>query len=436
MVKFINSIKKVVKIPNSLVANLKNTPKIILVLLAVNFAISISKFMTYPFLAVYLKKSLSLTAVEVGFLIGVSPLSSMLFSIIGGRIADIYGVKKIYPISILVSGICLAFYGIINNYIILSVISIVLGMSWSIYNSTNQSLLSLYTSKKQLSKVFSYNYWVFNLGGVLGPIIGVRLTNSASSPLGLFIFSGVLLLVGLFMSIWLTREKSQRGESIGEGHTSVDKFLSKGVVKVLASDKALLFLSISYFSIFFIEAQMDTNIVQFLESSVQNGLILFGQILSLSTMLIIVLQPFAAQFLDKFGDKKVISVGSIFYGIGPLFFMFAKSHLFWYVGMIFMTLGEIIISPKIQALIARLPREGYRTTYYSVVNMGGNFAFFVGPVVGGYMFQYTGINALFLLMMIFSILFWSVTILSYHYVKSKAKINIKKSEIEQESTFT
>lgn len=421
-----DSYPKVSKI-KALMLDIKYIPKIIIGLILVNFTISLAKFMTYPFLAVYLKNSLSLSATEVGLLLGISPLSSMIFSIMGGRVADVYGIRKIYPIAVIIPSICLTAYGLVHNYFILCSISIVLGIAWSVYNSSNQSLLSLYSPEDKLSKIFSYNYWVFNLSGVIGPIIGIRFINSAHSPLALFLFSGVLLIVGIIVTI-LFAKKTKEDLSIKKEKTT-EKLINRKLFNILISDKALILLSIAYFSIFFIESQMDTNIVQHLQKSVTNGLILFSQMLSLSMTIIIIFQPIAAHFIDKIGTKKILVLGSCLYGLGPFFFMVSTTHFFWYFGMVVMTFGEIIISPKIQSLIAKIPKEGYRTTYYSVVNMGGNSAFFLGPFIGGIIYDNFGINTLFLLLMIIAVIFGIAMIMSHKYIIKKEQNDAKEESL-------
>ncbi|MBO8173036.1 MAG: MFS transporter [Bacillaceae bacterium] len=397
---------------------LKNIPGIILVLLVINLTISTARFMTYPFLAVYFKQTFDLTAVEVGFLIGLSPLSSMLFSVIGGRLSDVYGVKRMYSLAVLTAGVSLAFYGMADSYMILCVVSIILGMSWSVYNVSNQTLLAVNASEKNSSRVFSYNYWVFNLGGVVGPFLGVRFMNSGHSPLVLFLFAGLMLFIGVSISLYFSK-RNQKEEmndpKSGDQQSTSERLFSKEVLKVMGTDKALYLMTIAYFSIFFIEAQLDTNIVQYLESHVENGVLLFGNMLSLGMALVIVLQPVVAHFLDKASTGKVIITGSTLYALGPFFFMLSDTHIYWYTGMILMTLGEIIFSPRLQSLITLLPRKGYKSTYFSIVNMGGNFAFFLGPVLGGYIYDYLGITLLFMVLIIAAILFGTAVMLSHFY---------------------
>ena len=159
------------------------------------------------------------------------------------------------------------------------------------------------------------------------------------------------------------------------------------ILKVIRQDRVLIPLVFSYFFMFAIEAQRDVTVVQYLADNFTDGVDLFARLIALTTLIIVVFQPIAGKLLDRMSYSQAFLIGSILYSLGPLFFVFSSTHWHWYVSITIFTFGEILVAPKRQALIAKIAKKEMRTTYFSVSNMGGYAAFFIGPWAGSYVLQ-------------------------------------------------
>lgn len=391
------------KLKNLLNLKLQNMPKIIWYLIITGLVISVTRFMSMPFLAVYFKNNLGFTSAKVGFLLGVTPFTSMIFSIIGGRLSDILGSKRTYILSLILSSICLISFILFSSYLILILVAAVSGIAWSLYNTSNQTLLSEYTSDKTVSNVFSYNYWVINLGGVVGPLLGVYLLNM-SIILPFLIFSIVLILICIFY-IFIFKSNLLKFQYLKEMKNKQKLVLfNKQTLHIITKDQILIFIALGYFSLYFLESQIESNIVQYMDSFVHEGLTIYGNMLSISMFIIIVFQPIVTKALNKVGSKKLIAISSLLYFTGPILFMTSKLPISFYAGIILITFGEMILAPKLQALVASIPKNEMKSTYFSIFNMGGNLAYFVGPWFGGIIYSYAGITPIFLLMSIVAVM--------------------------------
>ncbi|WP_160848943.1 MFS transporter [Pontibacillus yanchengensis] len=164
----------------------------ILILLISNLAFHISRFMAMPFMAIYFSQKLDLTPAEVGVLLGISPLSSLKFSVPGGRLGDKIGVYKMYPLAMITPAISLIGVVLSGNVWVIGFFEITAGVGWTLFNSSSNAILSLHTPEHQTEKVFSYNYWVVNLSGVLGPLIGATVASAGSSGLPIILFAAIL----------------------------------------------------------------------------------------------------------------------------------------------------------------------------------------------------------------------------------------------------
>ncbi|GGN59124.1 MFS transporter [Oceanobacillus indicireducens] len=151
----------------------------------------------------------------------------------------------------------------------------------------------------------------------------------------------------------------------------------------------LLFVN---FCIFFIESQIESSLAQHIELTQGNGIEVIGVMLSIGTILILTLQPFVGYVIKQFNETTGFMMGGILFSTGPILFLFTSfSSMFWYIGMIVLTLGELILGPKLQTLTVELSDENNRGTYFSITGIGSNLAYFLGPVIGSFLISNSSI---------------------------------------------
>jgi len=375
-------------------------PALVWAMLSSNVIFNVTRFMAMPFMAIYFSEKLNLNPSEVGILVGISPLSSLIFSILGGRLGDKFGVHRMYPVALIVPAISLVGYITVPNYYAIAVFSVFAGIGWAIYNSTSNAILAIHAPESHTEKIFSYNYWGINLGGALGPLIGVAVIGGGNYeiPIGLFAFV-LLLIAGTMLLLF-----KKTGAILQDQHNIEEKKdtnVKGSVFKQLFKDRTLILMTISSFLIYFIEAQDDSNFAQFLNGSFENGLQIFGTLVSMMTGIIVIVQPIMAQYIDRMNSNISFIFGNSLYFIGFLSLFFLHNQTWsWYVAFALITLGEIIVAPKKQAIMAKSAPRQFKATYFSIIYAGGNLAYAIGPWIGGLLLTHVGVRYLLLLLMV------------------------------------
>lgn len=403
----------------------------VLFILASRFLVSFAKFMVFPFLAVYLNHHTDLSIVQIGFLIGLSPLASTIFGLIGGIIVDKVGPRYIFMTSLFVNAVVLPGYVLFDNFYALCLVAIVSGISWNLYNTSSQTLISYTTTEERLPIVFSYSYWVFNLGGSIGPLTGVFLASFGIEIMTFVIFSLILVTLSILTPIIIKRKDSALKETRGKQkpQTSITEMITKNI-SFIKMNKVLLVLALSYFFIFFIESQFESSLVQHIELTEGRGIEVIGVMLTIGTVLVLTLQPFAGHVIKKFNKNTGLIIGGSLYSSGPVLFLFTSiSPWFWYAGMVILTLGELIIGPKVQTLIVELSDEDKRGTYFSIVGIGGNLAYFLGPITGSFLISNSSITLLLSTMIFVGLL--GTFLLVWVSRQKESHYYIKEEHIEQ-----
>ncbi|WP_167849840.1 MFS transporter [Companilactobacillus suantsaicola] len=74
----------------------------------------------------------------------------------------------------------------------------------------------------------------------------------------------------------------------------------------------------------------------------------------------------------------------------------AKEYAAYAIGMVILTLGEMLVNPAIPALVSETTPRNESGCYQSLVSMTGNFAKAIGPFLGGVLIENSSYNVLFL----------------------------------------
>ncbi len=116
----------------------------------------------------------------------------------------------------------------------------------------------------------------------------------------------------------------------------------------------------------------------------------YGTLIALNGLFIVLLQPFATAHVFRFRRSTVLATGMVLFGIGFGLHGVAGTHLGYAVAIGTWTLGEIINSPVLSAVVADLAPPALRGRYQGVYGMAWASAAALGPLAGGAVFDFLG----------------------------------------------
>src|SRR5262249_36378506 len=97
---------------------------------------------------------------------------------------------------------------------------------------------------------------------------------------------------------------------------------------------------------------------------------------------IIAVQPMATKALARFRRSRVLSSAALLMGIGFGMYAIAGGPLWYAVGIVIWTLGEVATSPTASSIVSDLAPPSLRGRYQGVFMMSWGLAMFVGPSAG------------------------------------------------------
>jgi MFS family permease len=111
----------------------------------------------------------------------------------------------------------------------------------------------------------------------------------------------------------------------------------------------------------------------------------YGWLATTNALMVVFLQLPMTQITRRFPPLLVLAAGSLFYafGVGSV----ALGQGFWgfWLSMVIMTIGELILSPTATAYAANLAPPDMRGRYMSIYGLTWGAAAGIAPVIGGFL---------------------------------------------------
>jgi MFS family permease len=112
---------------------------------------------------------------------------------------------------------------------------------------------------------------------------------------------------------------------------------------------------------------------------------LYGFIPATNALMVVFLQIFVTGITKRFRPLPVMLVGTIFYTLGVLSVAFGHSFVGFWISIVVMTIGELIIMPTASTFVANLAPADMRGRYMSIAGLTWNVSLGIAPILGGYL---------------------------------------------------
>jgi MFS family permease len=332
----------------------------------------------FPFYALYLTQKFGINMAQVGGLFALFSISGFIGSAIGGALTDRMGRKSMLIFSLVMSSLSALVMGLVNNLQLFMVISVFVGILGSIGGPAHEAIVADVLPAEKRPQGYGMIRVIFNLAVVIGPAIGGFL--ATRSYLALFITDAVISVISAMIVYVYMPETKSAPHPDAEHETLLQTFAGYG--KVFRDTVFLAFLLVTFLQVV-VYINMNTTLGVYLRDSHGMTEAFYGWLLSLNAAMVVVMQFWITRRLEKQKPMIMMAFGTALYAIGFAMYGFVTGMTMFVLAMVIITVGEMVVSPFGQTLVASFAPEEMRGRYMAVSGLTWGLAFAVGPLLAG-----------------------------------------------------
>jgi MFS family permease len=336
--------------------------------------------MIWPFLLIYASKRLNMPLAQIATLMTINAAVGVAFTFVAGPVTDKFGRKWVMILGLMMNAIIYIFMMRADTYTTFAILMAFSGAASPLYRIGADAMIADIIPEIQRLEAFALIRMAKNVGVSMGPAIGGILAaisydiTFVSAAIGMTFF-GLLL-------VFFAKETLPKHENTQTASTDPTEKLG---YKYILRDKPFIAM-IAIYSFGWITAVLMWILLPVYAN--QNYDIpenIYGLIPTTNALIVIFFQVIVTKKTKRFRPLSMMALGMSFYAIGTG--SVALGHSFWgfWISIVIITIGELIIVPTSSAYVANRAHPEMRGRYMGIYNLAWSFARGVGPVMGGWL---------------------------------------------------
>lgn len=353
----------------------------------------------FPFLTLYLTRKLGMSERAAGDFMFFSSLIYIPGILIGGKLADRFGRKKVMLISQALTGLFFIPCGFLGESMLVPWFILASLFFDGITDPARAAMATDVTTTENRQASFSLIYLGHNLGFAFGPLIAGFLFEHAlrwlfwgNALAVLFSLSLVMLLVPESRPTREQLEESMAGDSSEKAHEG-------SLFSALKSRIFLVFFVCLTTWYGFVYAQHRFALPLQLESLfAADGARFYGMIMTLNALLVILFNAPVVSLLGRFRPVVNVAVAGFLYAVGFGMIAFIRVPALFFVSTAIWTFGEIINATNEQVYIANHTPMSHRGRFQAIMPIIGGTGFALSSPVSGRIIEAGGLAILWIIL--------------------------------------
>ncbi|MFC0605308.1 MDR family MFS transporter [Winogradskyella pulchriflava] len=327
--------------------------------------------MVIPFLSIYLVNNKGFSLPQVGMIMTCYGVGSLLGNYVGGILTDIIGFYKTIVLSLFFGGLGFIAIQFIETYIAMCIGVFTLMFAVDVYRPGIFVAAGTYGKESDTTRNIGLIRLAINLGFSIGPVVGGLLIAKVSYNSIFWVDGATCILASLMLLFALKPKKVEHKEE----HTNVEK---QGVKPYKNGLFLLFFIIMVINSIVFV--QYFSSVPLYYSDHHKLSADVIGWIMFLNGVMIVFLEMPLISWLERKKMSKTIATfwGIILLALSFIILIFSDWFGVLIIGMILMTLGEMVGSPFSSALALDMAPKGRKGSYMGLFSMSFSFSHIIG----------------------------------------------------------
>ncbi|HRH70511.1 MAG TPA: MFS transporter [Flavobacteriales bacterium] len=330
--------------------------------------------MVVPFLSLYLTKDMHLTLEEVGWIMSSFGAGSVVGSWLGGKLADKFGFYDVMVGALLTSGVAFIFLQYVNGFWPFCIGIFVLLLLSDAFRPAMFVAIRAYAGPQSRTRAVTLIRLAINLGFSMGPAVG-GLIIAGLGYAGLFWVDGLTCLIAMGMMLYgLPRAQAQKDNDAARS----------GALRSPYRDGPFLFFLLTTVLICVPFLQYFSTVPLFYSDVFGLDEFNIGLLLGMNGALIFLVEmPLIKYSEDRGSDRsRVLVVSVAFIALSFVMLNLAPHIAFLWIGMLFMTVGEMLNFPFMNRFAYDRAEQGKPGAYMALFTISWSVAHIIGHTLG------------------------------------------------------
>ncbi len=362
-------------------------PKPFWTLMGASFVDQLGRFLLFPYFSLYITSKFGVGLTQVGILFAIYSTASMVGAFISGAITDKFGRRSMLLFGLIASATSSVLMGIVNDLEVFFMLAAVVGLLSNSGGPAQQAMIADILPADKLTEGYGLNRVVFNISAAVGPAIGGIL--ASVNFLWLFLFDAATsLITALIVYLVISETKPEADEHVA-GQSFKQTIAGYG--NVLRDIPFMMYFVFSMLASV-VYVQVNSSLPVFLNDQHNISPVAYGSLLSLNAVMVVALQFWITRRLKNRQPMRMMALGTLLYAIGFGMFGLGSVYAYFVFAMIVITIGEMILAPFAQSLVAQVSPADMRGRYMATFSLTWGIAFAIGPLLAGFITEGLGPN--------------------------------------------
>lgn len=325
--------------------------------------------MVIPFLSLYLTQNEGFTLVEVGWIMTAFGFGSVIGTWLGGKLTDILGYYKIMALSLSLSGVLFILVQFLHGFWPICAGIFVLMIVADMFRPAVFVALSAYSKPGNKTRTVTLIRLAINLGFSIGPALGGLIISGLNYG-GLFWVDGITCLFAAILLLNVLNPKKAR---------PLDEVINPTPLSAYNDTNYwIFFFGMVLFGFTFV--QYFSSVPLFYKEVYALSEYQIGLLLALNGLIIFVFEMPMIKYFEtlRFSLVENIVIGAVLIALSYLVLNLSGWVGIVIIGMILMTLGEMLAFPFSNAFAMQRAKRGKQGEYMAMYSI----AFSVSHVFG------------------------------------------------------
>lgn len=339
--------------------------------------------MVIPFLSLYLTESLDFTLKDVGWIMSAFGLGSVAGSWLGGKLTDKIGYYKVMLFSLLTTGFLFIALQFLTSFVSFCIGIFLVMLIADMFRPAMFVALSAYSKPENKTRSVTLIRLAINLGFSAGPAIGGIIITTMNYT-GLFWIDGITCIIATVVLLNVLHPKKS---------TPLDTIKVDNPKSAYSDTAFLIFLSaMMLFGIVFLQ-YFSTMPLYYKDVHTLTELEI-GLLMGMNGFIIFVFEMPLIKWLEnsRFTKTGLMLFGAILTGLSFLVLNMTSWVGVLIVGMLLMTIGEMIAFPFSNAFAMQRAKRGNQGEYMALYSISFSIAHIFGHNAGMQMVSNIGFD--------------------------------------------